>query len=103
MSTARSDYVRPVDFRHGCVDMSHGGGGRAMAQLIDELFLRAFDNRWLRQMNDQASFEVPAGGTVAVVGHSGSGKSTLTRLLYRFYDIDAGRITIDGRDIRERS
>ena len=47
------------------------------------------------------SFEIPAGGTVAVVGHSGSGKSTLTRLLYRFYDVDAGRITIDGRDIRD--
>lgn len=39
-------------------------------------------------------FEVPAGATVAVVGHSGSGKSTLARLLYRFYDVDDGRITI---------
>ena len=51
-------------------------------------------------------FEVPAGGTVAVVGHSGSGKSTLARLLYRFYDVDAGRIAIEGsdgvaRDIRD--
>jgi ATP-binding cassette, subfamily B, heavy metal transporter len=46
-------------------------------------------------------FEVPAGGTVAVVGHSGSGKSTLTRLLYRFYDVDEGRVTINGRDIRD--
>jgi ABC-type transport system involved in Fe-S cluster assembly fused permease/ATPase subunit len=43
-------------------------------------------------------FEVPAGGTVAVVGHSGSGKSTLGRLLYRFYDVDAGRIAIEGGD-----
>lgn len=47
------------------------------------------------------SFDIPAGGTVAVVGHSGSGKSTLTRLLYRFYDVDAGCIRIDGRDIRD--
>jgi ATP-binding cassette subfamily B protein len=46
-------------------------------------------------------FAIPAGGTVAVVGHSGSGKSTLTRLLYRFYDVDSGHICIDGRDIRE--
>ena len=43
-------------------------------------------------------FEVQAGGTVAVVGHSGSGKSTLGRLLYRFYDVDAGRIAIEGDD-----
>ncbi|HSD70451.1 MAG TPA: ABC transporter ATP-binding protein/permease [Woeseiaceae bacterium] len=54
-----------------------------------------------RSILHDVGFEVPAGGTVAVVGHSGSGKSTLTRLLYRFYDVDAGRITIDGRDIRD--
>ncbi|THF62908.1 ABC transporter ATP-binding protein/permease [Pseudothauera nasutitermitis] len=47
------------------------------------------------------SFEVPAGHTVAVVGHSGSGKSTLARLLYRFYDVQGGAIRIDGQDIRE--
>jgi ATP-binding cassette subfamily B protein len=46
------------------------------------------------------SFEVPAGKTVAVVGPSGAGKSTLARLAYRFYDVQQGRITIDGQDIR---
>jgi ATP-binding cassette, subfamily B, heavy metal transporter len=46
------------------------------------------------------SFEIPAGKTVAVVGPSGSGKSTLARLLFRFYDVSAGRIVIDGQDIR---
>ncbi|TAL20080.1 MAG: ABC transporter ATP-binding protein/permease [Aquabacterium sp.] len=46
------------------------------------------------------SFEIPAGRMVAVVGPSGAGKSTLARLLYRFYDVDGGRITIDGQDIR---
>ena len=46
------------------------------------------------------SFEIPAGRTVAVVGASGAGKSTLSRLLYRFYDVSAGRITIDGQDLR---
>ena len=46
------------------------------------------------------SFEIPAGKTVAVVGPSGSGKSTLARLMFRFYDVNAGAITIDGQDIR---
>ena len=44
--------------------MTHGGGGRAMAQLIDELFVREFDNEWLRQGNDQAAFDVGAGRMV---------------------------------------
>ncbi|MFN9505828.1 MAG: ABCB family ABC transporter ATP-binding protein/permease [Rubrivivax sp.] len=47
------------------------------------------------------SFEIPAGKTVAVVGPSGAGKSTLARLLYRFYDVGGGRISIDGQDIRQ--
>jgi ATP-binding cassette subfamily B protein len=47
------------------------------------------------------SFEVPAGKTVAIVGPSGAGKSTISRLLYRFYDIQSGSITIDGQDVRE--
>ena len=47
------------------------------------------------------SLTVPAGGTLAVVGPSGAGKSTLARLLYRFYDVTGGRITIDGQDLRE--
>ncbi|HZP70562.1 MAG TPA: ABC transporter ATP-binding protein/permease [Pseudolabrys sp.] len=47
------------------------------------------------------SFEVPAGKTVAVVGPSGAGKSTISRLLFRFYDLSGGRITIDGQDIAQ--
>ena len=64
MSTVKRGYVRPVDFKNGRVDMTHGSGGRAMAQLIEELFLRAFDNEWLREMNDQARFAVTAGRMV---------------------------------------
>jgi len=64
MSAVRKDYVRPIDFKTGRVDMSHGAGGRAMAQLVDELFLAAFDNEWLRQLNDQACFAVPTGRMV---------------------------------------
>ncbi|MEO9614738.1 MAG: ABC transporter ATP-binding protein/permease [Nitratireductor sp.] len=47
------------------------------------------------------SFEVPPGKTVAIVGPSGAGKSTISRLLFRFYDIQEGRITIDGQDVRD--
>ena len=47
------------------------------------------------------SFEVPPGKTVAVVGPSGAGKSTISRLLFRFYDVNGGRVLIDGQDIRE--
>jgi ATP-binding cassette, subfamily B, heavy metal transporter len=54
-----------------------------------------------RPILHHVSFEIPAGKTVAVVGPSGSGKSTLARLLYRFYDVQQGRITIAGQDIRE--
>lgn len=53
-----------------------------------------------REILKGISFTVPAGRKVAIVGHSGAGKSTLARLLYRFYDPTAGRITIDGQDIR---
>jgi ABC-type transport system involved in Fe-S cluster assembly fused permease/ATPase subunit len=54
-----------------------------------------------RAILKDVSFEVPPGHKVAVVGPSGSGKSTLARLLFRFYDVNAGRITIDGQDIRD--
>jgi ATP-binding cassette, subfamily B, heavy metal transporter len=47
------------------------------------------------------SFTVPAGKTVAIVGPSGAGKSTISRILYRFYDIASGKVTIDGQDIRD--
>jgi ATP-binding cassette subfamily B protein len=54
-----------------------------------------------RQILHKVDFEVPVGAKVAVVGHSGAGKSTLSRLLYRFYDVSGGRITINGSDIRD--
>ncbi len=59
-----------LDTREGRVDMTHGSGGRAMAQLIQELFLKHFDNALLRQGNDQAAFDVNAGRMVmSVDGH----------------------------------
>jgi len=54
-----------------------------------------------RPILKDVSFEVPAGRMVAIVGPSGAGKSTISRILFRFYDISAGRVTIDGQDIRD--
>lgn len=53
-----------------------------------------------RPILQNVSFTIPAGKKLAVVGHSGAGKSTLSRLLYRFYEVTSGRISIDGQDIR---
>jgi len=60
----------------------------------------AFSYDPTRQILHSVDFEIPSGHTVAVVGSSGAGKSTLSRLLFRFYDVDSGCITIDGQDIR---
>ena len=54
-----------------------------------------------RKILFDVSFVIPAGQRVAVVGHSGSGKSTLARLLFRFYDVSNGSISINGSDIRQ--
>ena len=54
-----------------------------------------------RQVLFGVDFTVPAGSTTAVVGATGSGKSTLARLLFRFYDVQGGRVTIDGQDVRQ--
>jgi ATP-binding cassette subfamily B protein len=61
----------------------------------------AFSYNPERPILHDLDFEVPAGHKVAVVGHSGAGKSTLSRLLFRFYDVNNGRILIDGQDIRD--
>lgn len=53
-----------LDIKHGRIDMTHGSGGRAMAQLIEQLFLPAFDNAYLRKKNDQACFAVTSGRLV---------------------------------------
>ena len=64
MTLPRRAHPRPLDLVNGRVDLTHGGGGRAMAQLVEELFIAAFDNEALNQRNDQAAFDVPAGRMV---------------------------------------
>jgi hydrogenase expression/formation protein HypE len=71
MSIVKKDYVRPLDIKNGRIDMGHGAGGRAAMQLIEELFLAAFDNDYLRQGDDGAAFAIPQGErmVMAVDGH----------------------------------
>lgn len=64
MSTVKSGYTRPLDLKQGRVDMAHGSGGRAMAQLIEQLFAAAFANDYLAQGNDGAVLPVASGKLV---------------------------------------
>jgi len=85
---------REIEDQAGAVDLP-AAGGAIRFEHVD------FSYDPNRQILFDVSFEVPAGGKIAVVGASGSGKSTLARLLYRFYDVNSGAILIDGIDIRE--
>jgi len=68
--TIMTRFASRLDLRSGAIDMTHGSGGRATAQLVSELFVSHFDNAMLRQGNDQAAFDVPAGRLVMTTdGH----------------------------------
>lgn len=77
--------AKPLDFKGGEIKFENVSFGYHP----DRLILK------------NASFTIPAGHKIAIVGPSGSGKSTILRLLFRFYDISEGKITIDGQDIRD--
>lgn len=66
MSEIRKNYVRPLDLKHGHVDMAHGSGGRVMAQLIDELFARHLGNEYLAQGDDGALLPAPGEGRLVM-------------------------------------
>ncbi|AXS81185.1 hydrogenase expression/formation protein HypE [Dechloromonas sp. HYN0024] len=70
MSDARKAYVRPLDIKHGQVDMAHGAGGRAMAQLIEELFARYLGNEYLAQGDDGALLPHPGAGRLVMATDS---------------------------------
>ena len=61
----RRPFAGRLDFEHGQVELSHGSGGRTMAQLIEELFVAAFHNPWLDQRNDQACLDLPPGRCIS--------------------------------------
>jgi ATP-binding cassette subfamily B protein len=88
------DENREIEDRPGAAPLPAGG-----ATVRFDRVNFGYDAR--RQILHDVSFDVPAGGKVAVVGASGSGKSTLARLLYRFYDVNGGAILINGTDIRD--
>ncbi|MDO9314441.1 MAG: ABC transporter ATP-binding protein/permease [Burkholderiaceae bacterium] len=81
------------------LDIDHAAGG-AEVRFRNVTFGYGHGKELDRTILHDISFDIPAGKTVAVVGPSGSGKSTLARLMFRFYDVSAGRIEIAGQDIR---
>ena len=88
------DEPEEVANRPGAIELPPGRGdvrleGVSFEYLADRPVLRGVD------------LDVPAGRTIALIGHTGSGKSTLTSLVPRFYDVTAGRVTVDGHDVRD--
>jgi ABC-type multidrug transport system fused ATPase/permease subunit len=88
------DEPEDVADRPGAVDLPPGPGDVR----FEDVSFEYLDGR---PVLSDVSLDVAAGRTVALIGHTGSGKTTLTSLVPRFYDVDAGRITIDGHDVRD--
>ena len=84
-------------------DIEDRPGARALAVCSGEVAFRNVDFHYdlRRPILSDVDFQVPPGAMIAIVGPSGAGKSTLARLLFRFYDVNAGAIEIDGQDIRD--
>ncbi len=97
------DMQRLFDLMHKQPDVEDGAEAAQLSVTAGEIRFEHVDFSYQpqRQILFDLCFDVKAGSKVAVVGHSGAGKSTLARLLYRFYDVTAGRISIDGQDLRD--
>lgn len=91
MSAAKPAYTRPLDLRHGHVDLGHGAGGRAMSQLIADLFVRAFDNAALARGDDGAVLPAPGPGERLVMATDGHVVSPLF-----FPGGDIGSLSVHG-------
>ncbi|HLQ01209.1 MAG TPA: ABC transporter ATP-binding protein/permease, partial [Burkholderiales bacterium] len=89
---------REIEDRPGAKPLPLGEGAGIAAVRFERVDF-SYDPK--RQILFDVSFAVRSGSKVAVVGHSGSGKSTLARLLFRFYEVNSGRVTINGADIRD--
>jgi hydrogenase expression/formation protein HypE len=87
----KKDTLRPLDLKHGRVDLNHGAGGRATAQLVDELFARALDNAFLRQGDDGAWLPAPPPGHRLVMSTDGHVVSPLF-----FPGGDIGSLAVHG-------
>lgn len=83
-----------ITTKHGAPDLKVTGGSISLRNI-------AFSYEADRQILRDVSLEIPAGQTVAIVGSSGSGKSTIGRLLFRFYDVTGGALSIDNQDVRD--
>ncbi|TMG79136.1 MAG: ABC transporter ATP-binding protein/permease [Betaproteobacteria bacterium] len=90
---------REIEDRPGAKPLPLLGEGAGIAAVRFEHVDFSYDPK--RQILFDVSFAVPSGSKVAVVGHSGSGKSTLARLLFRFYEVNSGKVTINGADLRD--
>ena len=87
---------QPIEIttKHGAPDLKVTGGSISLRNI-------AFSYEADRQILRDVSLDIPAGQTVAIVGSSGSGKSTIGRLLFRFYDVTGGALSIDNQDVRD--
>jgi ABC-type multidrug transport system fused ATPase/permease subunit len=88
------DAPEEIGDRPGAIELP-SGGGRLQFEHVDFEYMEG------RPTLEGVDLDVPAGRTIALIGHTGSGKTTLTSLVPRFYDVTAGRVLVDGVDVRD--